>query len=65
MTDRDRKPPSPPDDFRQQAYAALEELLSRADLHKATGAGHLLISLNQGHPTAIRISLEEAFKPNR
>ena len=47
---------------RDQAYAALAELLERVRLHSATGQAYVRLDLNQGHVTNVTLSLEEKYK---
>ena len=51
-----------PHEKRDQAYAALAELLQRVQLHSATGQGYVRLDVNQGHVTNVTLSLEERYK---
>lgn len=56
-------PERPAHDGKKLVYAAVDEVLRRADLHQITGKVILTIDLNQGHPRAVRIgSADENFK---
>jgi hypothetical protein len=54
---------SPEKNKEQDAYAALEELLRRAKLHRTTGSGYVRIDLKAGGVTTVRHSTEELFEP--
>ncbi len=44
-------------------YAAAEELLRRAALHRTTGPGYIRVDFVQGGVAAVKIGIEENFKP--
>lgn len=55
--------PPPQPALNRDAHAALDELLRRANLHRSTGKAILTIDLNQGGARAVRIGIEETYKP--